>query len=84
MWHAKVYVQYKDGILEPQGMAVKEALHSLSFNDIAHVAIGKFIDIQIDNCESKQEAENTIKKICEKLLVNQVMEKYSFELIEEQ
>ncbi|KGG80026.1 phosphoribosylformylglycinamidine synthase [Caloranaerobacter azorensis H53214] len=81
MMKAVVYVTLKKGISDPQGNAVKEALDSLGYREVNKVRIGKIIELELEDMD-KEEAEIKIKEMCEKLLANTVMEKYSFEILE--
>ena len=77
---AKVTVMLKDGVLDPQGEAVKHALNSLEYNTVESVRQGKVIEIVLD--ETSEEAANkSIKEMCEKLLANTVIESYEIEMI---
>lgn len=76
---ARVYVTPKRGVLDPQGKAVEHALHALGFADVGDVRIGKYIEIRLSD-ESAQEAESRVREMCEKLLANQVIEDFRFEL----
>ena len=77
---AKVTVMLKDGVLDPQGEAVKNALNSLKYNTVESVRQGKVIEIVLD--ETSEEAANkSIKEMCEKLLANTVIESYEIEMI---
>ncbi|WP_200905835.1 phosphoribosylformylglycinamidine synthase subunit PurS [Caloranaerobacter sp. TR13] len=78
---AIVYVTLKKGISDPQGNAVKEALNSLGYKEVDKVRIGKIIELELEDIK-REEAESKIKEMCEKLLANTVMEKYSFEILE--
>ncbi|WP_427340202.1 phosphoribosylformylglycinamidine synthase subunit PurS [Caloranaerobacter sp. DY30410] len=78
---AVVYVTLKKGISDPQGNAVKEALNSLGYREVNKVRIGKIIELELEDV-NREEAEIKIKEMCEKLLANTVMEKYSFEILE--
>lgn len=76
---ARVYVTPKRGVLDPQGKAVAQALHSLGFGDVGDVRIGKYIEIRIAD-GPKGRAEGRIREMCEKLLANQVIEDFRFEI----
>ncbi|PIR17191.1 MAG: phosphoribosylformylglycinamidine synthase [Deltaproteobacteria bacterium CG11_big_fil_rev_8_21_14_0_20_49_13] len=78
---AKIYVTLKNGVLDPQGKAVKHSLATLGFNEVMDVRIGKFIELKLGKV-SKSEAEAHVKDMCEKLLANTVIESYRFEVIE--
>ena len=70
----------KDGVLDPQGEAIKQALTSLEYNKVSSVRQGKVIDLEL-NESSKEAAIDSIKEMCEKLLANTVIENYEIELL---
>ncbi len=77
MFHSKVVVTLKKSILDPQGKAVEQGIHSLGFDAVSDVRIGKYIEMNIDT-NSQENAERITKDISDKLLANLVMEGYSF------
>jgi phosphoribosylformylglycinamidine synthase PurS subunit len=79
MIKATVYVTIKQSVLDPQGKAVQGALHSIGFEEVGKVRIGKYMEIEL-NTDDRAEAENRVKAMCEKLLANTVIEDYRFEL----
>lgn len=76
MFHSKVYVTLKKSILDPQGKAVEQGIHSLGFESVENVRIGKYIEMDVD-ANSQNEAERITKEISEKLLANLVMESFT-------
>ncbi len=74
---ARVHVMLKDGVLDPQGEAVKHALGSLGFQGVNGVRQGKVIELDLD--EGTDEAQVT--EMCEKLLANTVIESYRVEVL---
>ncbi len=77
MFHSKVFVTLKKSILDPQGKAVEQGIHSLGFESVGNVRIGKYIEMDIDT-DLPDEAERMAKQISEKLLANLIMESFSF------
>ncbi len=77
MFHSKVFVTLKKSILDPQGKAVEQGIHSLGFESVGNVRIGKYIEMDIET-DVPGEAEQMTKQISEKLLANLVMESFSF------
>ncbi len=73
---AKVYVMLKDGVLDPQGAAVKHALGALGFDGVEGVRQGKVIELDL----AAGTTEETVKAMCEKLLANTVIESYRIEI----
>ncbi|MWV47055.1 phosphoribosylformylglycinamidine synthase subunit PurS [Paenibacillus sp. HJL G12] len=79
MLKATVYVTIKQGVLDPQGVAVQGALHSMGFQEVESLRIGKYMELSL-NTDDRAEAERQIKQMCEKLLANTVVEDYRYEL----
>ncbi len=82
MWVAKVVVNYKPGILDPEAKAVQNALSSLGYQDIHQVETGKYFRLTISAKLSRKEAEKVTHRACDKLLSNPVIENYRFDLQE--
>lgn len=78
---AKIYIKYKEGILDPQGKVTNKALKSIGINGIEELTIGKYIEIQFNEI-SKEEAVSITEKSCKNLLVNPNTQTYTFEIIE--
>ncbi|WP_340033929.1 phosphoribosylformylglycinamidine synthase subunit PurS [Paenibacillus sp. FSL E2-0202] len=79
MLKAKVYVTIKKSVLDPQGVAVQGALHSVGFQEVESLRIGKYMELTLDT-DNRAEAEVRLKEMCEKLLANTVIEDYRYEL----
>jgi len=79
MAKAKIHITLKEGVLDPQGKAVRHALDSLGFPGVERVRMGKLVEIDLaDGSRAEQEAE--VRDMCEKLLANTVIEEYTFEI----
>jgi len=74
---ARVHVMLKNGVLDPQGEAVRHALGAMGFDKVEGVRQGKVIDLNL--AEGSSEADVT--DMCEKLLANTVIESYSIEIL---
>jgi phosphoribosylformylglycinamidine synthase PurS subunit len=75
----KVFVTPRKGILDPQGRAVEAALANLGFTGVAELHVGRFIVLALE-ATSKAGAEETVRKMCEQLLANPLIEEYRFEV----
>ena len=73
---ARVQVMLKNGVLDPQGEAVRHALGAMGFDGVNGVRQGKVIELDLD--EGVTEADVT--RMCEKLLANTVIESYSIKM----
>ena len=74
---ARVHVMLKDGVLDPQGEAVRHALLGLGFDEVGGVRQGKVIELDL----AEGTGEEAVRDMCEKLLANTVIESYRIELI---
>jgi len=77
----KVYISYRKGVLDPQGVAVEKAAHSLGFEKVKNVRVGKYVTMEIE-ASSPEEVEKEVKEMATKFLVNPVIEEYTFEVEE--
>ncbi len=78
---AKISIRLKPSIQDPQGLAVVHALHDLGFSSTESVRMGKYAEVRL-NTADRAAAEKQARDICEKLLVNSVMETYDLTLEE--
>ena len=77
---ARVHIMLKDGVLDPQGEAVRHALGTLGFAGVQGVRQGKVIELDL-TATDKASAETEVNAMCEKLLANTVIEKYTVEIV---
>ncbi len=80
MFKVKVYVTLKESVLDPQGAAVKNSLHSMTYKDVTDVRIGKYLELTLD--QNTKDVEQTVKEMCDRLLSNPVIEDYRYEIEE--
>jgi len=73
---ARVHIMLKNGVLDPQGEAIRHALGTLGFNGVDSVRQGKVIELEL----ADGTPEATVKDMCEKLLANTVIESYTIEM----
>ncbi|EPX86463.1 phosphoribosylformylglycinamidine synthase, purS protein [Rubellimicrobium thermophilum DSM 16684] len=76
---ATVTVMLKPGVLDPQGEAVRRALHSLGFEGVEGVRQGRVIELDLA-AQDRAAAEESIRAMCERLLANTVIESYRIEI----
>ena len=75
-----VNISLKEGVLDPEGQAIKTSLSNLGFENLNDVRTGKQIILNFLNLE-ENEAVLEAKKMCEDLLVNSVIEKYKINIL---
>ncbi|WP_265500574.1 phosphoribosylformylglycinamidine synthase subunit PurS [Paracoccus beibuensis] len=76
---ARVTVMLKDGVLDPQGEAIRHALGGLGHRGVTGVRQGKLIELDLAATDAEA-ARAEVAKMCEGLLANTVIEKYSIEI----
>ena len=76
---ARIKITLKNGVLDPQGKAIAHALDALGFDGVGDVRQGKYIEVELDETDPAA-AEDTVKRMCEQLLANTVIENYAYEL----
>lgn len=81
MFKASIYVTLKEGVLDPQGEAVKKSLHVLNYEQVEEVRIGKFIEVWLES-QDEETARRELEDMSDKLLANPVIEDYRVELME--
>jgi phosphoribosylformylglycinamidine synthase len=76
---AVVTVMLKDGVLDPQGRAIAQALKNLGFAEVNDVRAGKVIELDLDAPDAAA-ARAQAEAMARKLLANQVIERFSVEV----
>jgi phosphoribosylformylglycinamidine synthase subunit PurS len=66
---ARVLIRPKDGILDPQGIAVERALPALGFSGVQNVHVGRLVELDVED-------ESQLDAMCQKLLANPLIEDY--------
>jgi phosphoribosylformylglycinamidine synthase len=69
MARMRVLIRPKEGILDPQGVAVERALPALGFSGVAGVRVGRLVELDIDD-------PSQLDELCKKLLANPLIEDY--------
>ena len=78
---ATIHITLKNGVLDPQGKAIENALGSLGFGGVDDVRQGKLIEVSLDESDADK-ARATLTDMCAKLLANTVIENYDIHLSE--
>jgi phosphoribosylformylglycinamidine synthase subunit PurS len=77
---ARITVTLKNGVLDPQGRAIANALHSLGFPGVEDVRQGKLIEVKL-NAADENTARTELESMCRQLLANPIIENYQVELL---
>lgn len=78
LYTVAVHIVPRRGILDPQGKAVADALHSLSFGGVKDVRVGRYLVLRV-HAENPAAAEADVRRMCEQLLANPVTEDFELE-----
>lgn len=76
----RILVRLKPGVLDPQGRAVHHSLDGLGFEGVEDVRIGRMIEMDV----AEGTTDETLTKMCERLLANMVIEDYAIERLGEE
>ncbi|MFH1452900.1 MAG: phosphoribosylformylglycinamidine synthase subunit PurS [Armatimonadota bacterium] len=78
-YKAKVHITLKKGILDIQGNTIQNALHSIGFEEVDNMHIGKYMEFTIKT-KNESTAKKRVDTMCRKLLANPVIEDFNFTL----
>jgi phosphoribosylformylglycinamidine synthase PurS subunit len=81
-WAVILEIFLKEGIFDPQGKTIRSALHSLGFEEVKEVRVGKVLKIKIMG-NSEEEVMEKVRKMSEIVLVNPVTEDFSIRVEKE-
>lgn len=74
-YRVAVHVVPRRGLLDPQGKAVADALHTLGFGTVSSVHVGRHLVLEVD-AASDSAARQQTREMCERLLANPVTEDF--------
>jgi phosphoribosylformylglycinamidine synthase len=77
---AKVYVNLKPGVLDPQGKAIQHSVELLGFNGISDIRQGKYFEVALDSSLSEVEAKESVARMAREVLSNPIIEDYRVEI----
>lgn len=80
-YRVAVHITPRRGILDPQGKTVADALHSLGFDSVREVHIGRHIVLEVDAAD-RSAAERSTREMCERLLSNPVTEDFEIAAVD--
>ena len=80
-YRVAVHIVPRRGILDPQGKAVADALHSLGFGGVGDVHVGRHIVLDVDAADERA-AGQSVREMCDRLLANPVTEDYEIASVE--
>lgn len=81
-WEIKIKTKLKESILDPQGQAVTSGLEALGYKNVSEIHVGKYMELTIDDILDKEEVEEQVEEMCQRLLANPVIEDYTFQIKE--
>jgi len=78
---ARVYVSFKQTVLDPQGKTICSALQSMGHREITDVRQGKYFEISLGPGLDRQQAREKMEEIAREVLANPVIEDYRVEFL---
>ena len=77
---ARIKITLKNGVLDPQGKAIQNAIANLGFTGVNDVRQGKYIEVDLAET-NEGNARELLERVCKELLANTVIENYAYELV---
>ena len=77
---AQINIMPQKALLDPQGKAVLNGANKNGFTEVLNVRIGKSVEVEIDTDDEKKAVE-IVDNLCEKILINPIIEYYNFNLV---
>ena len=74
-FRVSLHIVPRKGLLDPQGKAVADALHTLGFKGVEDVHVGRHLVLEV-SAGSAADAEKDVRAMCERLLANPVTEDF--------
>lgn len=74
-FRVSVHIVPRKGLLDPQGKAVADALHTLGFGAVSEVHVGRHLVIETSAADAAA-AEAAVRDMCGRLLANPVTEDF--------
>jgi phosphoribosylformylglycinamidine synthase len=79
----RILVSFKDSVLDPQGQTIKNALHTLGYQSVKEARQGKVFELELEKT-SEEEARKLVPEIARKVLANPIIEKYTWQIIQDE
>lgn len=78
---AAIKITLRKGILDVQGKAVENGLHSIEFDQISNVRIGRYVNLDV-KADDQDDAKSIVTSACKKLIANPIIEDFEIEIFE--
>jgi phosphoribosylformylglycinamidine synthase len=78
----RILVSFKESVLDPQGQTVKNALLTLGYGSVKDVRQGKVFELDLEGL-TEAEAARLVPEIAGKVLVNPIIEKYTWQILKD-
>jgi phosphoribosylformylglycinamidine synthase len=78
----RIFVSFKDSVLDPQGQTVKNALHTLGYAAVKEARQGKVFELDLAGV-TRAEADRLVPEMADKVLANPIIEKFTWQIVEE-
>ncbi len=79
---ARVYVSFKETVLDPQGKTVCAALQGMGYSSIESVRQGKFFEILFKEGATPEAAKAQVEEAAHAVLANPVIEEFRVEILD--
>jgi len=81
LFEAKVTINLKKGISDPEGANTLKALKLLGFKNVKEAKLIRTVDLIIDG-KNKEQVKKSVEQMCQRLLTNPVIHTYDIKISE--
>ena len=78
---ARIHITLKQGVLDPQGKAIASSLNSMGYREVDDVRLGKYLELTLSGA-SDTDLSARVDEMCRRLLANDIIEDFRFEVEE--
>jgi phosphoribosylformylglycinamidine synthase PurS subunit len=78
----RILVSFKDSVLDPQGQAVRNALHTLGYDAVKDVRQGRVFELELEGV-TKKKAGELVPELANKVLANPIIEKFTWQILKD-
>ena len=76
----RIHIVLKNNVLDPQGKAIADALHSLGYTSLNDVRQGKYLELDLAESNTVK-ARRIAEQMCRDFLANAVIEDFAIDVV---
>ncbi len=77
----RIIIKKKQSVLDVEGKTIAKSLNNLGFDGVLDAFKGNVVDVLVKDGLSKETIDELVKQMCAKLLVNDIIEGYEYQVL---